>query len=265
MSNAADFQEIAHSGGQLVIHIGANQEGKRGYQLTWKHCRPVRAAVFAVWALPQGIAVEQIQLGGIGQQWNPPPVPGCFPVFIGSDSEGKFGHQCPACDKYWRAECGAAFCPYCGVQARVHEFLTRAQKTYVYQYCARMREVLEADKDGDYVIDMDAVADAAGKDIEKPPFYYAEESQQNKFLCGACGAFNDILGRFVYCSACGTRNDLQGLSEKIIPAIRERINAGGQYEACASDCVAAFDSFVGQYVEQLVRHVPMNTHPQKPT
>jgi hypothetical protein len=49
------------------------------------------------------------------------------------------------------------------------------------------------------------------------------------------------------------------LSERAIPDIRERINTGGPYEACVRDSVAAFDSFVGQYVVQLVRQVPLTT------
>ena len=257
MPQQKDFQEIAHSGGQLIIRIGADNRGQRGYQLAWQHQRPVAAAVFAVYALPQGIAVGQMNLGGIGSVPNPPPVPGCFQVFIGSDSEGKFGHQCPACNGYWRADSGVQVCPYCRVPAEVHNFLTTAQRSYVGQVCARMQEVLAADEDGEYVIDMDAVADAVGKDTKKPPFYYAEESQQNKFTCKACGGFNDILGTFGYCSSCGTRNDLQELSEKTIPRIRDRINASGLYEACVRDSVAAFDSFIGQYATQLVHHVPM--------
>jgi hypothetical protein len=92
---------------------------------------------------------------------------------------------------------------------------------------------------------MDAVAEAVGKDGENPPFYYAEQSQQNKFTCDACGAANDILGTFGYCSGCGTRNDLQELEGKIIPGLRERINAGGPHEACAKDAVTAFDSLCG--------------------
>jgi hypothetical protein len=122
-----------------------------------------------------------------------------------------------------------------------------------------MQEILGADIDGDHVIDMDAVADAAGSTAEKPPFYYTEQSQQNKFTCNACGSLNDILGVFGYCSRCGTRNDLQMLSERIMPGIRDRINAGGPYEACVRDSVAAFDSFVGQYVVQLARQVPLTT------
>lgn len=257
MSQLDDFQEIAHSGGQLIIRIGADDRGRRGYQLTWQHERPVPAAVFAVYALPQGIVVGQMNLGGIGSIPNPPPVPGCFQVFIGSDSEGKFGHQCPVCNGYWRAGADVQFCPYCGMRGELRNFLTRAQKSYVEQVCARMGAVLAADEDGEHVIDMDAVADAAGKQTKKLPFYYAEESQQNKFTCKACGAFNDILGTFGYCSSCGTRNDFQELSEKTIPRLRERINTGGPYEACVRDSVAAFDSFVGQHVTQLVHHVPM--------
>jgi hypothetical protein len=257
MPQQDEFQEIAHSGGQLIIRIGADNRGRRGYQLTWRHQRPVAAAVFAVYALPEGIAVGQMNLGGIGSIPNPPPVPGCFQVFIGSDSEGKFGHECPSCNGYWRADCGAQVCPYCGVRAEMHNLLTTAQRSYVEQVCARMREVLGSDQDGEYVIDMDAVADAVGKDTKRPPFYYAEESQQNKFNCEACGTFNDILGTFGYCSSCGTRNDLQELSEKTIPQIRERINTGGPYEGCVRDSVAAFDALVGQYVAQLVHHVPM--------
>ena len=42
-----------------------------------------------------------------------------------------------------------------------------------------------------------------------------------------------------------------------MPAIRERINTGGSYEACVRDIVAAFDSSVGRYVEQLTRQVPL--------
>ncbi len=259
MSGVGEFQEIAHSGGQVIIRVGADRQGRRGYQLTWQNSRPVAAGIFAVYALPQGIPVAQMDLGGIGHVPNPPPVPGCFQVFIGSDSEGKYGHECPACGNYWRDSLGTQFCPYCRLRAKVQDFLTTAQRAYVAQYCARMGELLDRDVDGEYAIDMDAVADAVGSSTEKPPFYYAEESQQNKFTCTACGGFNDILGTFGYCSVCGTRNDLQELSEKTIPALRNRINSESSYEACVRDAVAAFDSLVGHYVNQLVQQVPMTT------
>ena len=92
-----------------------------------------------------------------------------------------------------------------------------------------MAQIFHADVTGEYVIDMDVVADAVGKDTAKPPFYYSEQSQQKKFTCAACGTFNDILGTFGYCQTCGTRNDVQELSDTIIPDLRARINAGNGY------------------------------------
>ena len=41
---------------------------------------------------------------------------------------------------------------------------------------------------------MDKVADAVGKDCEKPKFYYAEQSQQNKYTCQACSELMTYLG-----------------------------------------------------------------------
>lgn len=56
--------------------------------------------------------------------------------------------------------------------------------------------------------------------------------------------------------SCGSRNDPEEM-RKAIQRIRGRINGGGPYEDCVRDTVAAFDSFVGPYVAQLVQHVPM--------
>lgn len=258
MLDQSEFREVAHSGGKVVITVTIDSEGRRMYQLSWQHTRPVAAAIFAVYALPPGLVLCQIKLGGIGSRQDPPPIPGAYQVFIGSDSEGKFGRQCPVCGGYWRSNLEAQFCPYCGLRAQVIDFLTMAQRSYVEQYCAKMSEALRVDVGGEYVIDMNAVADAADAAItKKPAFYYAELSQQNRFTCKTCGGFNDILGTFGYCTVCGTRNDLQELADKTIPAIRDRINAGGPYEACVRDVVAAFDSFVGQYVKQLVQRVPL--------
>ena len=50
-----EFREIAHSGGQVVIRIGPDPQGRRGYQQTWIHQRPVASAIFAIYA--QGVPV----------------------------------------------------------------------------------------------------------------------------------------------------------------------------------------------------------------
>jgi hypothetical protein len=132
--------------------------------------------------------------------------------------------------------------------------LTTAHEAFIQQYCSLFAQAQSA-PDGEHTIDLDAVADAV-ESVEKPPFYYAEESQQNKFTCAACGCVVDILGKFGYCSRCGTRNDFQELV-RTLDAIRIRINTEDVREACVRDTVAAFDSFVGQYVQELVRRVPM--------
>jgi hypothetical protein len=199
MNEAREFQEIAHCGGQVIFNVSTNSEGRRFFQITWQGNRPVPAALYAIYALPQGIPVADLPMGGIGAPWPAPPVPGCIPVFIASDSEGKFGFQCDRCEQYWRARGGVAICPYCGVRGDRHNFLSAAQRVYVQLYCQKLNGALSAAEDGAHIIDMDAVADAAGKDVEKPQFYYAEQTQQKQFNCSACGEFNDILGRFAYC------------------------------------------------------------------
>lgn len=229
-------------------------------QFGFQHSRPNPAAVFAVYALPEGIPVGTIQLGGIGQPWNPAPCPDCVSIFIASDSLGMFGHECGQCKGYWRSK-GAPSrwrmtCPYCGFRADAHIFLTDGQRRYIGAFCELLGQAIDSGKDGEVVINMDEVADAAGKDCEKPKFYYAEQSQQNKYTCSGCGESNDILGRYGYCSSCGTHNAMQEL-EGAIKGIRERTKESGGHETCVKDTVAAFDSFARQFAQQLAKRVPM--------
>ena len=256
MSKATEFQEIGHSGGKVTFTVKI-VDGRLSYRVGFSHSRPNAVALFAVYAIPQGAAVDDLELGGLGSPWNPPPVPGCYPVFISSDSTGMFGQQCPDCKGYWRSKHLGAVCPYCALQCekRFH-FLTQAQQRYVAEYCSTLHRALESGEPGEYVIDMDAVADAAGKDTPKPDFYYAEEQQQNLFTCSACNGVTDVLGTYAYCSVCGTRNDLRELEIRI-QAIRDRANSGGPYEGCVRDAVAAFDSFASQYARQLLLRVPL--------
>lgn len=261
--STTEFAEIGHSGGIVTITVIDDPGGRRKYQLGWRHARPVPAALFAVWALPQGIPVATCRLGGMvdpdkAEEQAVQGPKNVFQVMIGSDSQGHFGHECPRCNKYWRSGGAPTTCPYCGMQADQYQFLSKAQRAFVQQYMALLMEALHAEKPGEYKIDLDAVADAVGKEGEKPAFYYADESQQNKFTCSACGEFNDVLGTYCYCSGCGTRNDMQEV-EGIIKGLRERIRGGTQNEACVRDLVSAFDSFCGRYMEQLLLHVPLSS------
>lgn len=144
---------------------------------TWEHCRPNAAAMFSIYALPPGIPIATVSLGGIGSPIPRPPIPGCTEVFIGSDSEGLFGRLCPSCAGYWRSDSPGGRCPYCGVEGDSHNFLTQVQQHFVKEYCTLWTKAIFVDEDGTYVIDLNAVADSVNSD-QKPPFYYVEESQQ---------------------------------------------------------------------------------------
>ena len=261
-----EFQEIGHCGGQYTVNVKIAPDGRRSFQLGMRHSRPTPASFFAVYFLPQGIPVGMIQLGGIGQPWNPSPVPGSLSIFIASDTQGMFGHQCQNCGGYWRSKASPArwrmTCPYCGLRAESHAFLTDGQLRYAKACCDLIEQALSSDKDGESVVDMDKVADAVGKDCEKPKFYYAEQSQQNKYTCLACSELNDILGRYGYCSSCGTYNGVYEL-ENDLKDIRDKITKGNQYEDCARDAVAAFDSFARQIAKQLAKRIPMTPARQK--
>jgi len=251
-----DFEEIAHCGGQIIFDVSHGPNGERQLQLGMRHSRPNPSSVFVVYAIPQGVAIAYVPMGGIGVRLPAPPIPGAYMVFIASDSDGMFGHNCPDCEGYWRSAGAAHFCPYCGLQADQHQFLSVAQQTYVAEYCERLSEALSSDQPGQHVIDMDLVADAAGKNTEKPAFYYSEKSQQNKFTCTSCKNKMDILGHYGYCSQCGTRNDIQQL-EKSIQQLRENANNGAGLESCTKEIVGVFDSFVNQIAKQLLARVPL--------
>lgn len=253
------FEEIAHSGGKITFTLSRNEAGGQQFSVRIENSRPVAAGWFGIYALPQGIPVETIKMGGIGQPWNQPPVGGCFPVFIASDSHGKYGRLCHACGGYWRSE-WVSVCPYCGINGKPHNFLTEAQMRYVEHYCRTLSDALDTVQAGEVIIDMDEIADAIASGGEKPNFYYAEESQQNQYACNQCSAFNDILGKVGYCTGCGTRNDLEAFKSDIA-AIREDINSGHSYERCLQAIVSKFDSFVRQYVKELLR-IPLSKRRQ---
>ena len=92
-----EFQEIPHSGGKFTITRTTDVKGKRFVQFGFIHTRPTPLLVFGIYVLPQGIPVGMIEMGGIGQPWNKPPVEKCFPAFIASDNHGMCGHLCPKC------------------------------------------------------------------------------------------------------------------------------------------------------------------------
>lgn len=210
MTNKQDFQEVGHCGGKVTISVSTSSQGRRQVQLGVTHSAPTPASWFLIYAtLDGGVPVATVRLLGMGQPSDPPMPDGCVPIFIASDVQSMWGHQCPRCNGYWRSSAAPSdwrmTCAYCGLRAPGHAFRTDGQRHYVGACCERINEFLDGEDDGDFVIDMDVVADAVGKDLEKPPFYYAEQSQQNEFVCEACRARNDILGRYGYCCSSGTQ------------------------------------------------------------
>ena len=168
---AEEFQEIGHCGGQFTVDVRTAEDGRRGFQFGIRHSRPTPASIFAIYALPQGIPVGAIQLGGIGNPWNPSPTADCLPIFIGSDSLGMFGHRCPQCKGYWRSAWTPTrwkmICAYCGLRTEAHAFLTEGQLKYVKACCELVEKALQSEGDGEHVIDMDEVADAVGKGLRE--------------------------------------------------------------------------------------------------
>ncbi|MBF0252054.1 MAG: hypothetical protein HQL35_15655 [Alphaproteobacteria bacterium] len=255
-----DFQEIGHCGGRLRVEVETSEDGGVAYSVGYSISSAGPAAFFMIYALPQGIPVATIPALGLGQEMPAPPYPGCFPLIIASDSEGRFGHRCERCGEYWRSSGAPSAwpltCPYCGLRAPTHAFLTLGHRAYVSEFCELIESAIDAGKTA--TIDMDVLADKVGKDTEKPRFYYSEVSQQNQFTCGACGAWSDVLGRYAYCSSCGTRNDIAEL-EATINRIRKQMNGGGAPEVFVKDVVGAFDTTARKLVDELVRLVPMTT------
>ncbi|MEQ1775126.1 MAG: hypothetical protein ABL891_15220 [Burkholderiales bacterium] len=256
---AEEFQEIGHSGGKITFTIVTDEHGKRTYQVGFSSSRPVPMVLIQIYATWDGVPFANGSFSGIGGSSDTPP-PGGLPVMIACDSEGEFGHNCPRCKLYWRSGPYPNSCPYCALRAPDYKFLSAAQLRYVQRYCEVLSNALESEHDSEVLIDMDEVADAIGKDGEKPAFYVSEKSQQRKFKCTACDEFNDILGRFGYCSSCGTRNDLQDFELITIPDIRSRLNSGHSPEDGVRDGVASFDSFTSQIAAELARRVPMSKH-----
>lgn len=264
-STMSEFQEIGHCGGKFTIGVKTDGQGQKSLQFGMTHSRVGPAAFIGIYILPQGIPVGIIQLGGIGQSFNPPPFPSCLPVLMASDSQGKFGHECPTCNSYWRSGGPPVnwpmTCPYCGDGGEGHAFLTQGQRRYLEACAEAVDQAIATLENGEASIDMDQVADLVGKDAEKPKFYYAEQSQQKRFNCTACGAFNDVLGRYAYCSNCGTHNGFQELKSEV-DTIRGKIGPG-EYENTVKSSVSAFDSFARQLTKQLTQRVPMTEKRQK--
>jgi len=263
--NRKDFTEIGHTGGKATFTIVCNEDGRISYQVGYSSSSPRPMTLVGIYAHPDGFACGNIVMGGIGDPWNAPPFPNCIAVMMASDSQGKFGHECPECKKHFRSEnIPAKFpstCPYCGVRADSYHFLTPPQKSYILHYTESLNTAIYEAAPGstsEVVIDMNAIADSI-TDEPRPDFYYTSTAQQTEFNCSACNSYNDIRGRYGYCASCGWRNTAE--SQKVaLERIRSQLVSGDLSPTDAvKQSVSEFDSAARDYVNQLISLVPMKS------
>lgn len=258
-----DFNEVGHTGGIITFTVKKDADGRVSYQQGYSGSSPRPMTLCAVYAHADGFACGGVELGGIGDPWNPPPLPNCVGVFMASDTEGHFGHECPRCHKHFRSEnIPAKFrltCPYCGLRSAGYKFLTPPQRAYVKHYVDTLLSTvydIEPGSNAEVKIDMDKLADAVPGE-PRPDFYYTSTSQQTQFRCAACNCFNDVRGRYAYCASCGWRNNVAALKASLA-GVRERINDRKLEPADAvKQSISEFDSVGRDFVAQLSSRVPM--------
>ena len=259
-----DFSEVGHTGGKVTFTFECDSEGHIQYRIGYSHSSPRRPmTLVGVYAHRDGFACGNIKMGGIGQPLNTPPLPNCIAIMMASDSEGRFGHECPYCHNHFRTENIPAVhlltCPYCGARRESYHFLTPPQKSYIQHYAEIFNDGLEniaSDSSVEIVIDMDNIADAV-TDEPRPDFYYSSTTQQTEYKCSVCNSYNDIRGRYAYCASCGWRNNATALFNTL-ENIRDRLNDGSiSPQESVQQAVSEFDSAARDYVDQLVESIPM--------
>lgn len=264
-----DFSEVGHTGGIVTFKVKRDAEGRAGYQQGYSGSSPRPMTLVAVYAHADGFACGGVELGGIGDAPNPPPLPNCVAVFMASDTEGYFGHECPRCHKHFRSEnIPAKFrltCPYCGLRAEGYKFLTPPQRAYVKHYADTLFSAVydvKLGSEAEVQIDMDKLADSVPGE-PRPDFYYTSTTQQTQFRCGACIGFNDVRGRYAYCASCGWRNNVAVLKQSLA-GIRERMNDKKLEPAEAvKQAISEFDSVGRDFLAQLAARVPMKESRRK--
>lgn len=258
-----DFSEVGHTGGKATFTVKCDKKGHISFQVGYSHSSPTPMSLVGIYAHPDGFACGNIKMGGIGTPWNPPPFPNCIAVLMASDSHGKFGHECPECNKHFRTDnIPAAFlltCPYCGLRAESYHYLTPPQKSYIQHYVGTLIEGCEnipSDSISEIVIDMNIIADSVSIK-PRPDFYYTSTTQQTEFRCTECNSYNDIRGRYGYCASCGWRNNAESLKTALEVVREQLVKETISPMDAVKKTVSEFDSAARDYVAQFISRVPM--------
>lgn len=263
-----EFQEIAHSGLNIAFDI-ETRDGTRGFVVEAKAVTRNAVSFTGVYVTIDGHILTGFMPATLSTTNDPPPpTSDSVPVIFASDREGMYGRECPRCHGYFRSESVAVWwktiCPYCGLIAPMHQFMTAAQCHYIEHYVTTFLEAWQSDQEKIRVeIKMDEYADQASKEVEVPKFYYAEERQQSHWSCVKCGTRNDILGHYGYCSCCGYRNNLPLLTDELT-ALSEKTTATDQDQrALLRNAISAFEACCRSYIDQILDRMPMTPRRRK--
>lgn len=146
MSGTTEFSEVGHCGGKLTITVATAPTGEKQYQLGFSHSSPTQASICQLYASHDGQPICFLAMGGLGDKTELPPVPG-LSVLLASDMEGMYGHECPRCKNYWRADAfpvsWVTTCPYCALRTGPQYFLTKGQRKYISEYCKLVVDAVE--------------------------------------------------------------------------------------------------------------------------
>jgi hypothetical protein len=259
-----DFKEISHCGGVMTFNIVCDSDRRISIACGWTITSPKPATIVGLAVdLDTGQVVADLRLGGIGQPQESGHPSNAITLMLGSDSNEKWGHQCPHCQSYFRSAHHPAIypltCAYCGLQTDAHYFLTESQKRYIH-YC--INQILdcvnssEPGKSREVVINMDHAVDLDASQ-PKPEFYYAEMGLQTEFDCNKCGEYNDIRGRYGYCSNCGWKSNCSDFRAKC-QLIRDGMNSSSfQPDAALRSVVSEFDACCRDFSQQVRNRIPM--------
>ena len=234
-----DFEEIAHTGGKLVISTRS---------VAYSHSKPTPCTLHEIVVLSDGTPIGYLPAGGIGQTVDIPV--GTFQVLLISDREGLFGRICPKCKNYFRTQSlgPSMHCPYCGHTGSFATFFTGNQLRYTR---AVVDAYLTVSDEGEVTIDLDNIIDSL-PDNKSNPFIYAEERQQRRVTC-KCRNVYDILGEYGFCPYCKKRNSLEVFEDRI-RQLEERLDSGqADLVDVLKNCVSDFEGLANDVRMQLLR------------
>lgn len=247
----AEFEDVQHTGGVIAIR----RQGRQ-YQLEYTHMRPVRMVMAQLIVSADGVPLEYAPFHGMGRPPEPEPE---FMVFFGSDEEGMFGQQCPACASYFRSSSSSsAHCPYCGAAPGPMAFFTPAQR----QFFKAFANAIITAPEGETRVNLDALLDAIPENKQNP-WHYTEQRQQTHFKCDRCKCAFDVLGEYAQCPACPQTTHARVISAKLnartsefeaaAGSLTERAERESRWQQLLIGCVADFDGFASDLRDRLQR------------